>query len=136
MILREATVEDLQAVAEHSISRGLKHVPSVLDFVYCIDEGGPLAVGGLRLLTPRVAIAWIDLSERALDYTKSLFRQTKEWLDLMIATHELKVIEAYVEPDFPQAIAFVNHLGFKLQSEIPRFYADDKTGLLYVRQAI
>lgn len=133
MILRDAMLEDLAIVAESSISRGVKEHTASVDIVYALEhDGHVIAVGGLKLLNPTVAWAWIDFTAEVREHVKDVYRATTEWLDTMMTTHGLKRVMASVDPDFTQAIRLVEHMGFELESVMLRFFGD-RPGLLYVR---
>ena len=132
-MLRDATQEDYDYLASHSVSRGLKEQPAQTDFVYALDFGDVLlGVGGIKLLTPTVAWCWMDWTDHALEHKIFMYRVVKEWLDVMWSTHNLRRLMAVVEPDFREAIKTVEHLGFVKECDMPHFFGD-KHGIMFAR---
>lgn len=134
MQFRETTVEDLNYMAEHSVSRGIqKHCPEQCDFMYTLEHDGiPYGVGGFRLINLHTAWCWVDLTDLAHENVKTSFRVIKEWIDIFAKEHNLKRLQAYVECDFTQAIRMVEHLKFKKESIMKNFMGDEDA-YMYVR---
>jgi len=132
---REAIQSDLEYMADHTISRGcFKEQPEMLDYVYALEHGGKLlAVGGMKIVTPTVAWAWVDLSEHAKDNIRKVYRTMKEWLAIMMKDHGIKRLMAAVECDFVEAINTVEHLGFSQESIMLRWTKEGKPAYMYVR---
>ena len=70
MNFRETTQEDLDFVANHSVSRGiLKRQPECIDFRYTLErEGKPLGIGGFRFINTTTAWCWLDMTDLAGEY--------------------------------------------------------------------
>jgi hypothetical protein len=135
MIFREATERDLLYVAQRSISRGPKEMLVKTDFVYALeDHGEVLAVGGLKLLLPTTGWVWMVWTPKALEHRMRVYRTAKEWLELLMRTHRLKRVMAAVECDFFAAIRTVEHLGFKQESVMQKFFGNEP-GYLYCKLA-
>lgn len=134
MEFRETTQEDLEFVTSHSISRGvLKQQPEYIDYCYTLEhEGVPLGIGGFRLINATTAWCWLDLTDRSGKHITECYRAVKEWIDIFVKEHGLKRLQAYIEPDFPEAIRMVQHFGFKKES-IMKSFIGDKDAFLYVR---
>jgi RimJ/RimL family protein N-acetyltransferase len=133
MIFREATQEDIEFAVGHSASRGPKECPHTVDHVFCLEhDGALLAVGGLKMILPTTAWCWMIWSTFASDHTRTVYRVTKEWLDILMRNHELRRVMAAVEPDFPEAVRTVEALGFVKESVMPKFFGD-RPGWLFVR---
>ena len=133
MIFRQAVQNDLEEVAKDSISRGPKENPVAVDFISALEhEGKVLAVGGIRMMNATTAWAWFNMSVHARAHIRSVYRVVSEWMDVLAKTHGIRRMMAAVEPDFPEAIRTVEHLGFQQESVMANFFGD-KFGYLFVR---
>lgn len=132
MEFREATAEDFDFVADHSISRGKRH-PEQTDYVYTLEhDGQPLGIGGFKMMNYDTAWCWVDLTDIADSHTIVVYRVIKEWIESFAKEHNLKRLQATIECDFDKAITMVQHLGFKKES-IMENYIDGKPAFLYRR---
>ena len=133
MNFREATIDDLRALSETTISRGQKTYPAQVSWVYTLEhEGMVLASGGFMLLTHHTAWCWLNLSKASLKHTYTVYRVIKEWLDQVMREKDLWRMMAAVECDFPRAIHTVEHLGFTRESTMPEFF-DGSDAFMYVK---
>ncbi len=134
MIFRETTQEDLDFVADHSVSRGVqKFCPDQTVFTYTLEhEGKPLGIGGYNLINVSTAWAWVNLTDESGKYIKTCYRVIKEWTDKFILEHKIKRLQVYVECDFIEAIRLARHLGFEKESVMKNFVGD-KDAFLFVR---
>ena len=135
MNFRETTQEDLDFVANHSVSRGiLKRQPECIDYCYTLEhEGKPLGIGGFRLINLTTAWAWLDMTDRAGGHLIPAYRVIKEWMDIFVKEHEIKRLQSYIAPDFPEAVRMAQHLGFHKESILENFMGDKKDASLYVK---
>jgi len=136
MNFRESTPEDIEFVADHSISRGIaKCQPEQIEYCYTLEhEGKVLGVGGFRLINLTTAWCWTDWTYFTGKHIIVCYRVVKEWIDIFIEEHKLKRLQAYVECDFPEAIRMVEHLGFEKEFDKPmKNFVGDKDAFLYVR---
>lgn len=132
MIFREATANDLEYVAKHSISKGIKEFPTSVDHVYTLEhEDDILGIGGFKLLNEYTAWCWMDWTNAALVYKISTYRVTKEWLNKFRKDFGLKLLMAAVREHFAEAIRTVTHLGFEKSVKLPKFFGDED-GILYI----
>jgi RimJ/RimL family protein N-acetyltransferase len=132
MNFREATKEDFDFVADHSVSRGKVH-PECTDFVYTLEhDGQPLCIGGFKMLNYDTAWCWIDITDVAGKHTIAMYRVIRDWIDNFTEEKQLTRIQATVECDFEEAIRMVQHLGFKKESIMKR-YVNNKDAFLYVK---
>ena len=134
MEFREATQDDLDYMADHSVSKGIqKACPEQLDYTFTLEhEGKPLGVGGFRFVNATTAWCWVDLADGAHGRINTAYRTIKEWMDLFAEEHNIKRLQAYVECDFDEAIRMVRHLGFERES-IMKNFVGDKDAFMYVR---
>lgn len=134
MNFRETTKEDLEFVADNSVSRGvLKRQPECIDFCYTLEhEGKVLGIGGFRLINLTTAWCWFDLTHLASEHIIVVYRTIKEWTEIFVKEHNLKRLQAYVECDFEEAIRTAGHLGFK-QESVMKSFMGDKDAYLFVR---
>ncbi len=134
MIFRETTQEDLDFMADNSMSRGIqKYCPEQIELVYTLEhEGKPLGVGGFRLINTTTAWCWVDMSHESGKHLTVSYRTIKEWMEKLAEEHNIKRLQAYVECDFPDAIRMVEHLGFTKESTMENFVGD-RDSFLYKR---
>jgi RimJ/RimL family protein N-acetyltransferase len=129
---REATKEDFDFVADHSVSRGKVH-PEYIDYVYTLEhDGKPLCIGGFKMVNYDTAWCWIDITDVAGNHTIAMYRVIRDWIDSFVKEKDLTRIQATVECDFEEAIRMVRHLGFRKES-IMKNYVNDKDAFMYVR---
>lgn len=134
MKFRETTQEDIDFVADHSVSRGIaKHQPECIDYCYTLEhEDKPLGIGGFRLINLTTAWCWLDLTDLAGSHVIVCYRVIKEWIDEFVKEYGIKRLQCYVEPDFPEAIRMVKHLGFEYESTMP-YFVNDKSAEMFIR---
>lgn len=123
MNFRETTQEDIDFVADNSVSGGIvKQQPGKIEYCYTLEhEGRPLGIGGFRLINLTTAWAWVDLTHLSGSHIIQCYRVIKEWIEIFVEEHKLKRLQAYVKVDFPEAIRMVEHLGFEWESTMPNF---------------
>jgi hypothetical protein len=136
MQVSKATDADLEAMGKQSVSRGcLGSIPETTDFVYALKHRRELlAVGGIKLMNPTSAWAWLDLAPPALKHKTAVFRAIRDYLDGLMAKSGLTRLMAAVEPSFPEAIRTVLHLEFHEESRMPGFFGNEE-GIMFVRLA-
>lgn len=133
MIFRELEEGDLEAVSERSISHGVKEWPSFIDLSFALEHDGVvIGIGGLKMLNPASAWAWVDLTDIAAKNIYSAYRVISEWFEILVKKVGVTRVMAAVECDFDRAILTVEHLGFERESLMPGFFGD-KDGWMYVR---
>ena len=123
MNFRETVQSDLDFMAENSVSRGIqKHCPEQIDYCYTLEhEGNVLGVGGFRIINPVTAWCWLDMTHLAGSHIIAGYRVIKEWMDIFAKEHKIKRFQAYVRPDFEEAIRMVQHLGFEYEFTMKDF---------------
>lgn len=134
MIFRRTTQEDLDFVADNSVSRGiLKRQPECIEYCYTLEhEGKVLGIGGFRLINLTTAWAWTDWTHLSAEHIIVCYRTVKEWMDIFAKEHGIKRFQAYIQPDFPEATRMAEHLGFKYESTMKNFVGN-KDAHMYVR---
>ncbi len=133
MILRETTIEDLQFVAEHSISRGTKERPKQYDFPITVEhEGEVMCTGGFRMITTTTAWCYLNLTDRAGGHMVHLYRIIRDWIDNFAKENNIRRLQAYVEEDFKEGISLVKHLDFEWESNMVNF-SGNKDAAMYRR---
>lgn len=134
MEFRETTPADRDFVGKHSASRGIFHKqPEVFEFCYTLEhEGKILGVGGLRLITPQVAWAHVDMTTFARPRIKTCYRVIGDVITNCARDNGVRRVQAYVDLDFPEGIRMAQHLGFKKESTMANFI-DGRPAGLYVR---
>ncbi len=127
------TNSDIEFVKDNSISRGIFHKqPEVTDYSYTLEHGNILGVGGIRMINLTTAWAWIDLTHYSGEHIIKVYRVIKEWMDIVTREKGIKRLQVYIEPDFPEALRTVQHLGFEFESVMENFMGD-KDAWMYVR---
>jgi L-amino acid N-acyltransferase YncA len=135
MKIRMATAEDIQDVLSRTTSRVMKEAPAEWDLLFtCELDSGPIAaVGGFRFLTAHSAVGWYSLTPEGHAAPKELLRAAKAWLSEVAKTYGLRVVFGFVDADYPEAIRFVEHLGYKRVCKIPNMREDGKVAIQYMR---
>jgi L-amino acid N-acyltransferase YncA len=132
MIVRDATPADIAEVARTSISRGMKQVPDWTWATYALEhEGKVLTVGGLILVNETTAWFWFNNAAAAREHMIGVYRFVRDWLKKLMDLHGIKRCMASVDSTFPEAILMVEHLGFRQESILEKFYGD-VDGYMYV----
>ena len=140
MIFRKATQEDLDYVCANPYEGAVKDYPYAAipeDNCYAIIFQEKLVgVGGLQIKWTGVGLLWLILTAEcrkdgvfgiiALDAIRD---KTNE----LITKNNLWRAEAYIRPDFPQAIKMVEFLGFKRDCTMEMFFPDKSDSYLYSR---
>jgi len=123
MKIRESTQEDMKFMKGRSVSRGiLDKQPECIDYCYTLEhEGKVMCIGGFRLVNLVTMWCWLDLSTEAGGHIIAVYRVVKEYLEAFAKNQNIQRAQAYVEPDFPEAIRMVQHLGFKKESIMEGF---------------
>jgi len=133
MKIRDLTTDDLNFMAEHSVSRGLKEYPATVDLSFALEDDGQLiGTGGLKLLNKTSAWCWMDWTAEAKGTPYTVFRIVDEYLEKLAKDLGLRCVMAAVRIDFPEAIRTVEHLGFQREGTMVRFYGDSDADF-YVR---
>ena len=91
-----------------------------------------LGSGGFRLINMTTAWTWLDLTHDAGSHIRSVYRVISEWIDIFVKDKGIKRLQAYIDPDFPEAIRTIQHLGFERESNMELFYGD-RDAYLYKR---
>ena len=134
MNFRETTKEDLDFVADNSVSRGIsKRQPERIEYSYTLEhEGKVLGIGAFRLINATTAWIWCDITHLAANHMIVVYRVMKEWTEIFVKEHGIRRLQAYIELDFPEAIRMITHLGYHRES-IMKHFIEDKDAYLYVR---
>lgn len=123
MKIREGTPFDIEAIRDKSISRGImKQQEGKGDFIYTLEHQGLiLGVGGIRMINDVSAWGWVTISEDAKVHIIPCYRILKEYMELIVKEMGIIRLQAYVDPDFPEAIRMIQHLGFEKESVLENF---------------
>ena len=134
MNFRETTAEDLEYLADHSVSRGIQSkCPEQIDYCFTLEhEGKPLCVGGFRLINATTMWIWCDLTDAAGNHIITVYRTISEWLESFAKEHKIIRAQAYIEASFPEAIRMITHLGFHRESVMLNF-VELEPAYLYVK---
>jgi len=128
------TDEDYEYLKDHSASRGIfKNTPETTEYSFSLEhEGRLLGSGGFRLINHTTTWCWLDLTHHAGEHIQTVYRVVKEWMEGFVKDKGIKRLQAYIDPEFPEAIRTVQHLGFERESNMELFYGD-RDAYLYKR---
>ncbi len=135
MQLRFTTVTDIEFAAAHSVSRTIfNDLPGQRTWTYTLDDDGRvLGVGGVELITPNAAWAWIDMTDEVTHRDwYSVYRIINEWMEKICKDLGITRLQSYVECDFEIAIRFIEHMGFERESVMKNFVGD-RDAFMYVK---
>lgn len=134
MEFREMTSEDAAFVAKHSISGTmLDKRPAAVDYSFTLaHEGNILGVGGIQLIIPGTAWAWVDITSFGIPHIKTGYRVISEWMESLVKQHKIHRLQAYVDLAVIPAIRLVEHLGFTRESIMWDFLGD-KPAAMYIK---
>ncbi|KKL96284.1 hypothetical protein LCGC14_1846020 [marine sediment metagenome] len=121
----------------HAIQKELKDYPElpIPDDTYtCIYDGQIVAVGGIKVFFEGVGESWIILTEHA--QTKGIWGifaggVIEKKLNELIEKLKLRRVEAQARADFPEAIRFIEALGFEFDGERKYWFPDKTSAMLY-----
>ena len=126
--------EDVPFVQGHTISHGMvMSEEAVLYEAFALEhEGKVLGAGGIRMIVPGTAWAWVDLTGYALTRVKTCYRVIAEWMEKLVERHQIHRLQAYVDLEFEEAVRLVEHLGFTRESIMWDFLGD-KPAAMYIK---
>jgi hypothetical protein len=79
-----------------------------------LDDGEPVAIGGLRLATPWIGVAWFVCTDRMRPVTwKKLIRHGR--IVLGNASKRLRRVECHVLSTWTEAVVFAKRAGFEVE---------------------
>jgi len=87
-------------------------------------HGTPIGCAGLRPMWEGVAEAWLLFGPDIKDHTLYLYRNAKQYLADLTDQLNLHRIQAYCRTDWPEAINFLYHLGFKTEGKARKYNTD------------
>lgn len=135
MIFREMNQSDIEYMKNHSVSRGiLSKMPEQTEHNFALEhEDDVLGIGGIRMINTVTAWGWIDMSDHAGGHIVVVYRVIKEWMARICEEKGIKRLQAYIEPDFPDAVRMAQHLGFVKESVMECFLPDGRDAFMFVR---
>lgn len=131
MIIRETTQKDIDYMNDHSLNHK-PHQTGQTDYIFTLEHKVPLMVGGFRIITPSTYWCWVDLSVESKKHIPEVYRVMKEWIEKFVVDYKITRLQAYVRPNFDEAIRLVKHLGFKKESTMEKFFGE-QDAFMYVR---
>lgn len=128
---------DMEYARAHAIQKEVKDYPElpVPDDTYtCIYDGQIVAVGGIKVFFEGVGESWIILTEHA--NTKGVWgifagNVIENKLNELMEKLKMRRVEAQARADFPQAIKFIEALGFEFDCERKQWFPDGTSAMLY-----
>jgi len=129
--LQQADLDYLQDYSIHPDSHK-KPIKETGWSVALIHEGKTLGIGGIELLSPTTGWAWLDLSCDAAEHISAVYRTTKEWMAICCKEQGIRRLMCAVDIGFEEGERTVEHLGFHVESRMPK-YKDDRPADLWVR---
>lgn len=76
-----------------------------------------LLCAGVMLMNWNRGEVWMVGSKMIKKYQKTTFSSVKKYLDMIIKEFKLRRVQGLVEPDFEEGKRFLEHLGFRLETE-------------------
>jgi len=135
MLLRNATTADFEFVAEHSAFKNYytKEPERLFYSVALEQDGNVIAVGGLMLITKHTAWAWCEITTFVENHKIELVRTMRDWLDVTVSELQLSRLQAWVDPERPEAVKLIKHLGFVEEFSMKDFLGLDKNVSLFIK---
>lgn len=99
-----------------------------------LRDDEPVAAGGVLVACPGVGCGWFlgsDALESSLATRKATIRLTRAMIPYFMRGMGLRRMEARVRIDNDSAVIFTEHLGFRLEGVMRRFFADWSAAGLY-----
>jgi RimJ/RimL family protein N-acetyltransferase len=87
-------------------------------------HGQAIACAGIRPLWPGVAEAWLLFGPEVKNHRIFIVKSIKQYLSDLIIKYNLWRLQAYCRTDFPEAINFLYHLGFRVEGKARRYNPD------------
>lgn len=128
------TQSDFEYLKDNSISRGIfKNHPDRIEYNFSLEhEDKLLGSGGFHMINTTCAWCWLDMTHHAESHIQTAYRVIQDWIETFVADKGIKRLQAYIDPEFPEAIRLVQHLGFERESNMELFYGD-RDAYLYKR---
>lgn len=105
-----------------------KHVEDLINsgptYAAVQADGSVIGVGGLVEMNEYRALGWGMFART----TPANFLKIHRAVYRTMVESKYKRIEAYVDPEFPQAIRWIEQLGFKMEQAFVRYYFPDGSG--------
>lgn len=100
-------------------------------------DGSLLGMGGIKILWPGVAEAWIVLLKKIQDMPLTVRAEAiltiQNMMKQLIEDNKLWRLQAMVRPDFPKAIQLVEKLGFEREGLLRQIAPDRSSMYMYAR---
>lgn len=113
------------------------HVKEVLKnsigFTMLENEDTIIGCGGVIKQWPGVGTWWLLASRDVKNHTRTFFVSAQNLIDLIHRHHNFHRFQAFVDPDQPRHIRFVEALGFTFEGKMIQHTVDRKDHLLYAR---
>lgn len=94
-------------------------------------DGDVIGAGGVHLFWDGVGEAWVELSPKAVNHAKSVFRAIKRGLQIVWTAHTMKRIQATARVDMPSAHRLLEHLGFVREGRLRSYGQDGSDSYMY-----
>jgi hypothetical protein len=138
MQLREATSHDITLVQAITTSGSIgQDVPLLIDLCWALEHDSTLLmVGGFKLIAPGVAWCWMSWTPAVREHVYHAYRVVLEWTDLAMRAHGIRRLMAAVDPDYPEAVRTITHLGFHRESIMEHWFGVDQSAHMYVKLGV
>jgi len=133
-------------IPEHVLMLGSRaedrHRPRGADAQRLIDNGIAqsafdgdelIMCGGIVILHPGVAEAWLMCKEGVGAYKREVYVYSRRFLDLVESKYSLHRIQAHVRGGWKIARMFLEHLGFHKEGLLEKFGPDQEDYYIYAR---
>lgn len=77
-----------------------------------VRNGNVIGCGGIMILWPGVGEAWANLAPAVRHSPKDVLYCLRKGLEIITSAYDLKRVQAYATPSFPESVRLLKHLGF------------------------
>ena len=137
---RKSTQADLDYVRANPFEDAIKGYPYMdvpQDNTYTtLFDNVIVAVGGCQVRWIGVAVFWLMLTADCKKngmYGVFAIRAIRDKIKELIVMNDLARAEAYVRPDFIEAVKMIEFLGFEKECTMKKFFPDKTDAYLYAR---
>ena len=85
------------------------------------------------LITAQTAWVWVDLTIFALNNIREVVENMRQWLDMQVKALQLSRLQTWADPDWPEAIRLLEHLGFVEDYRPDDFLGFGRPAIIFVK---
>ena len=98
-----------------------------------IDNGNLIVSGGIVPIFEGLGEAWLEPSDKITDYKLRMIKTLRHHIDKITEEDGLRRLQAAVRADFPEAVRFIEFMGFKREGLMEAYGPDGSDYFLYAR---